>query len=124
MESANVQVLRKMEELFNGRDLDAYLELMDPEVEWHVGEEDPDRTVHHGRAAVRGYLDEWIDSLADLRIHIEEAKDLGDRVRTVIRFTGHGTASGATLHDRIIFVWSFKDGKVRRADDLGRDQAV
>ena len=36
MESTNVEVLWKMEELFNGRDLDAYLELLDPAVEWHV----------------------------------------------------------------------------------------
>jgi hypothetical protein len=35
--------LRRMEELFNSRDLDAYVELLDPAVEWHVSREDPDR---------------------------------------------------------------------------------
>jgi ketosteroid isomerase-like protein len=69
MESAKVQVLRRLEELFNRRDLDAYLELLDPAVEWHVGSEDPDTTVHHRRAEVRAYLEGWIDAFADLRIH-------------------------------------------------------
>ena len=70
MESANVQVLRKIEELFNGRDLDAYLELLDPAVEWHVSPEDPDTTVSRSRGGAR-VPGGWIDAFADLRIQTE-----------------------------------------------------
>jgi len=123
MEPANVQVLRRMEELFNRRDLDAYLDLVDPHVEWHVAREDPDSTVHHGREQVRGYLEGWIDAFADLHIHTEEATEAEDRIMTVIRFTGHGTGSGMPLDDRVSFTFSFRGGRVAKVEDLGRDQA-
>jgi ketosteroid isomerase-like protein len=93
VQSANVQLLTHLEQLFNDRDLDAYLELLDPDVEWHVSREDPDATVHHGRDEVRAYLIGWIGAVADLRIEIEEAQDLGDRGRP--RFDSMGTAPEA-----------------------------
>jgi ketosteroid isomerase-like protein len=124
MGSANVQVLRRVEELFNARDLDEYVLLLDPAIEWHVAPEDPDTTVHRGREEVRAYLEGWIDAFADLRIHMESARETDDdRVRTVIRFTGHGTGSGVTLDERIGFVWTFRDGRVTKVEDQGRDQA-
>jgi ketosteroid isomerase-like protein len=123
MDSANVQVVRRMEELFNRRDLDAYLELLDAAVEWHVGSEDPDATVHHGREEVRAYLDGWIDAFADLRIHTEMVSEADDRVLTMIRFTGQGTGSGMPLDDRVSFALSLRDGYVMKVEDLGRVQA-
>ena len=120
MESANVQVIRQLEELFNGRDLDAYVELLDPAVEWSVSQEDPDATVHHGREAVRAYLQGWIDAFRDLQIHTEEVDADGDRVRTVIHFTGRGTGSGARLEERFGFLFSVRAGLVTKVEDLGR----
>jgi ketosteroid isomerase-like protein len=123
MESANVQILKKLEVLLNGRDLDGYLELMDPAVEWHVGREDPDTDVHRGRDAVRAYVEGWIDAFSDLRIHMEEASPSEDRVRTVIRMTGQGATSGTPLDDRVSFVWTLRAGRVTKVEDLGRSQA-
>ena len=93
MESTNLQVLSQLEELFNRRDFDAYMRFLDPEIEWHVAREDPDTTVHHGRDEVRGYLEHWIDAFADLRLDMEEPRDLGDKVLVVIGLQGHGTGS-------------------------------
>jgi ketosteroid isomerase-like protein len=121
MDSANVQVLRRMEELFNRRDLDSYFELVDPEVEWHVSREDPDATVHRGRDAVRGYLEGWINSFADLQIHMEVKDADGDRVLTELRFHGHGTGSGAPMDDLVAFSFLLHHGRVTRVDDLGRE---
>ena len=123
MESANVQVLRKMEELFNGRDLDAYLELLDPAVEWHVSPEDPDTSVHDGREEVRAYLEGWVDAFADLRIQTKVVSEAGDRVLTMIRFTGRGTGSETPLDERVSFLFSFSAGRLAKVEDLGRSQA-
>ena len=123
MKSANVQILKKMEELLNRRDLDAYVECMDPAIEWHVAREDPDTDVHRGRDAVRAYVEGWIDTFPDLRIHMEEASPSGDQVRTVIRMTGHGATSETPLDDRVGFVWTLRDGRVTKVEDLGRAQA-
>ena len=123
MESANVLILKKMEELLNRRDLDAYVECMDPAIEWHVAREDPDKDVHRGRDAVRAYVEGWIDAFSDLQIHMEEASLSDDQVRTVIRLTGEGAASGTPLDDRVGFVWTLRDGRVTKVEDLGRAQA-
>ena len=118
-----MRVLSRLEELFNRRDFDAYLELLDPDIEWHVAREDPDATVHRGREQVRAYLEDWIDAFADLRIDMEETSEADDRILAVIRFTGHGSGSGMPLDDRVSFVFSLRDRRVAKVEDLGRDQA-
>jgi ketosteroid isomerase-like protein len=123
MDSVNVSVLRRLEGLFNRRDLDGYLELVDPAVEWHVAREDPDTTVHCGRDQVRGYLEGWIDAFADLRIHMQDLKEAEDQVLAVVRFTGQGTGSGTPLDERVSFVFSLRAGRLVKVEDLGRDHA-
>jgi ketosteroid isomerase-like protein len=84
MDSANVQVLRQLEELFNGRRVDAF---------------------------------------ADLRIQTGVVSEAGDRVLTMIRFTGRGTGSETPLDERVSFLFSLRAGRVTKVDDLGRGQA-
>jgi ketosteroid isomerase-like protein len=121
MESANVGVLRRLETLFNRRALDEYFELMDPQVEWHVSEEDPDATVHRGRAAVRSYVEGWIGSFADLSLFTKVIGEEDDRVHTHIRMSGRGTESGVPLDQWFAFDWWLRDGRVTRVADLGRE---
>ena len=118
MESANTRVLRRAEELFNVRDLGAYLELFDPETEWHVAREDPDTAVHRGREEVRGYLERWIDAFSDLNLHMEETHDAGDRVLALIHMHGHGSASGAPLDERVSFLFSLRNGLVTKVEEF------
>jgi hypothetical protein len=51
MSQETVDAARGMWDAFNRRDLDAWLEGFDPEVEWHAAREDPDAGVHHGRVS-------------------------------------------------------------------------
>ena len=121
MESANVQVLRRLEDLFNSRDLDAYEQVLDRAVEWQVSHEDPDPALHRGRDAVRSYLEGWIDAFSDLQIHTKVIGEDGDEVRTEIQFTGRGTESGAPLDQWVAFVFTLRDGLVTKVDDRGRE---
>jgi ketosteroid isomerase-like protein len=121
MESENVQILRRLEQLFNSRDLDSYLELFDPAVEWHASPEDPDASVHRGREAVRAFVEGWIDAFGDLQTHMEEVSESGDRITTVIRFTGSGSGSAMPLRERVGFIWTLRGGRVTKVEDLGRD---
>jgi ketosteroid isomerase-like protein len=121
MESANVQVLRRLQGFLNTRDLDGYLELMAPAVEWQVSHEDPDATLHRGRDDVRSYLEGWIASSADLRIDLEVIGEDRDEVRAEIRLSGHGTESGVPFDQWAAFVFTIHDGRVTKVDDLGRE---
>jgi ketosteroid isomerase-like protein len=117
MDPANVGVLRRLEALFNRRALDEYFDLMDPDVEWRVSDEDPDATVHRGHAAVRSYVEGRIGSFADLRLSMKVTED--DRVHTHIRMSGRGTGSGVPLEEWFAFDWWLRDGRVIRVADLG-----
>ena len=110
-----------MEELFNARNLDEYVELLDPAVEWQVSHEDPDATLHRGPGSVRRYLEGWISSFTDLQIHTRVIAEEDAVVRTEIRFTGHGTESGVPLDEWVAFAFTLRDGHVKRVDDLGRE---
>jgi len=116
--SANMTVLWRLEEFLNARNLDAYLELVDPEAEWRVAREDPDTGVHHGREEVRGYLERWIDSFSDLHIHMEETRGAGDRVLAVIHMQGHGSGSGVPFDERVSFLFSLRNGLVTRVEEF------
>jgi ketosteroid isomerase-like protein len=118
MESANVTVLRQLEEFLNARNLDAYVELVDPEAEWHVAREDPDTGVHHGRIQIRGYLERWIDTFSDLQTHMEETHDAGDRVLAVLHMQGHGSESGAPFDQRVNFLFSLREGLVTKVEEF------
>ncbi len=120
-----MQVLKRLEEHFNRRDFDAYAQLLDPAIEWHVAREDPDTTVHHGRDKACGYLRRWIDAFADLRLDIEEGRDAGDGVLAVLRMRGHGTGSGVPLDERVNFLFSLRDGRVTKVEEyFDRDEAL
>ena len=120
-----MQILRRLEEYFNRRDFDAYVQLLDPAIEWHVAREDPETTVHHGRDAVRGYLQGWIDAFADLRFEIEDGRDAGDGVLVVIRMHGHGTGSSVPLDERVNFLFTLRDGRLTKVEEyFDRDEAV
>jgi ketosteroid isomerase-like protein len=112
MSQENVDAARGMWDAFNRRDLDAWLEGFDPEVEWHTAREDPDAGVHHGRSGVKRYAEQWLDAYDDLRVEPLEIVDAGDEVLVWIRVTGHGGASGVGVDMEQAQVLTFRDGRV------------
>ena len=52
MSRENVKWIERFWDLYNGREIDAWVEMMAPDLEWHVDPEDPDTTVHRGPEAV------------------------------------------------------------------------
>src|SRR5919202_4542914 len=114
MSCANVEVVRRLTEALNARDLDRYyVEFFDPEVEWRTSVEDPDAAIYRGLQAYKRYLEQWIESFDGMRIDIEECIDVGDdRVFTWSRFTGRGRTSAAPAAWYLAVILTIRDGKV------------
>ena len=98
MSKENVEIVRQSHETFNRRDLDAYLALLDPDVEFtpYV------RAVeglgpYQGHDDVRSWWDEWLTGLPDLKVDLHEVRDLGDQMLVRGALRGHGAASGAAF---------------------------
>jgi ketosteroid isomerase-like protein len=119
MSRENVEIVRRLTEALNARDLDRYyVEFFDPDVEWQTSTEDPDAAIHRGLQAYKRYLEQWIESFDGLQADVEEYIDVGDdRVFTWSRFTGLGRASGAAADWYLAILFTVRDGKVVRGEE-------
>src|SRR3954447_5751396 len=96
--SENRSLFRQVIDAFNRRDLDAYLALMDPGVEFTPYE----RAVeglgpYRGHDGVRTWWEEAFAALPDLRAELNEVRDLGNVTFARGRLRGTGAGSGATF---------------------------
>lgn len=128
MSRENVEVYERAVAAYNRRDIDAFLEAFDPEVEWHSlaqvmfgGEE----SVHRGHQGIREGVREMDEVLAELQVGYSEIHDLGERIVVVGRVSGRGRASGAETESPINWVVEFRNSKViRMRDYIDRAEAL
>jgi ketosteroid isomerase-like protein len=98
MSQENVEIVRQGHATFNRRDLDAYLGLHDPDVEFTPYE----RAVeglgpYRGHADVRRWWNEALAILPDFNVELHEVRDLGDQVLVHGSLRGEGAESGAAF---------------------------
>jgi ketosteroid isomerase-like protein len=127
MSEENVEQVRRGYEAFARGDVDAVLELLDPEVDWHpaiapiMGVE----TVR-GRDAVRRFLTrDLFDGFDQFRAEPISFEDLGDFVLVMVRYTGRGESSGLELDQRFATLYEVQNGKtVTMRDYDTREEAL
>ena len=110
----NVESFKRATELLNRRDIESFLEMLDPEVEWHpalVTLLEGEATVYRGREEVRALLQDIFEAFADFRFEFSEIRDLGDRILAVGEMRGRGTESGAEIESPWAFLIQFRNGK-------------
>jgi hypothetical protein len=125
MSEANVELMKGIYARFRDGDEEGALELLDPEMEVHDRPEIPDPQVYHGYDGVRAALQTSRDTFDDLDLVPEEFVDAGDRVAVVFRFQGVGRGSGVEIDERLVHLWTIRDGKPVRMDvHSSREQAL
>jgi hypothetical protein len=118
----NVEVARRGYEAFKRGDAEAALEFLDPEIEVHDSPELPDRRIWHGYEGFVANLANLLDVVAGFELEPEEFIDAGDKLLVVVRVSGHGSASGIAMEDRLLHVWTIRDGKGTKLE-VFRDRA-
>jgi ketosteroid isomerase-like protein len=116
MSQENVELARRAFDLWNSGDVDAWVELHHPEIEWFseiAARLEGAGTVYSGRAGMRRFWDDW-HSVWDLTIEISEFRDLGDAVIALGRMRAHGKTSGIDLEAPVAYVGEFDGGLVRK----------
>jgi uncharacterized protein len=126
MSQENVEIVRMAYDAFERGDLDAVSQLQAPTIEWQTSVEDPDAATHRGRAAVRRYIEGYMETFPRLRADLEECVEAGgDRVLATVRYTGRARASGMDMDWRQWLIYTIEDGMiVRSAEYFDRDQAL
>jgi ketosteroid isomerase-like protein len=118
MPTDNAEVVRRLYRAMDSRDIDAIVELADPDAEWvpdsRVGE-GPVR----GRENVIAFFLDRAEMFGDIRTDLERLWEKDDQVLAFIQVTGEGRASGAGFDIRIAHLWTLRDGVLVRGQGYG-----
>ncbi len=120
MSEENVEALRRAVIAYNGADVDALLEELDPDVEWRSLNQvmfGGQAQVYTGHDGVRRFMTEVEEAFAQARIEKLEVRDLGERVVGSGQLHIRGRASGVEIDSPIAWLAEFKDGRMTRIKD-------
>jgi ketosteroid isomerase-like protein len=108
---SNAAKFRAGFEAVNRRDIDAVLDLLDPEIEWNLSAAFPDLPVYHGHAGVRHFFEDVFKLWDEWRIEIDEIHEQGDYVLVLGSWSGKGKGSAVPVRDTGGWFWRLKDRK-------------
>ncbi len=113
MPGENIDSLQRANEAINRRDLDAFLALMDDEIE--AGP----RLVsleggYRGHEGIRRWWASLFDAFPDYEVEVVGALEAGDLTVAELRWRGHGAGSDTPFDETIWQVARWKSGKMVR----------
>ena len=114
MSDENVESFKRGLEAGNRGDVDALLEELHPEIEWHSALHElmgGRQTVFRGHDGVRSMIGDLYDTFAEVRIEISEVRDLGHGLLAIGSTHTRGKASGVETETPLAFVTEIRDGK-------------
>ena len=116
---ATLDALRAGYELVNRDGVSAWLECMDPQIEWTEGEEVPERHVYRGHEGVLRQQERFEEAWESFRIEPLDFAGSGDKLVVIVDLWGRGRGSGAEVEARAAHVWEFREGKAVRFEIYG-----
>ena len=117
MSQEDVEAFKRAIEAYNRRDIDAFLEEIDSEVELQGALQallESEAKVYRGHEGVRQWVRDIDEALADIRLELPEIRDLGDRIVAIGWLRARGKASGAETESPFGCVVEWKNGKATR----------
>ena len=125
MSQENVELLRRLFELFSEREVDlkAVLELVGPDIVWEIRSDFPDAgiyTGHEGFRQLHATFDEVVDETWYLPL---EFIPTGNQVVVPLRWGGLGFGSRAAFAAREeTWVFTLRDGRIRQVREYATKQ--
>jgi ketosteroid isomerase-like protein len=117
-ESSAVDLVRRCYEAFNRQDIEALLELLDPEVEWSTRREVPDEETYRGHGGARRRIQTLTGTFEEFAMEPLEYTERGDRVLVRVRQHGRGRASGVFVEKELTHMHTLRGGRVVRIETL------
>jgi ketosteroid isomerase-like protein len=113
MSQQNIELAYRAYDAFNRRDLDAFLALMDPDVEFTTRfmemEGDP---YYRGHDGVREWWRTVLAIFPDFSLEALEVRDADDVVIAALRIRGHGLDSRVPFEEALWTVGKWHQGRV------------
>jgi uncharacterized protein len=97
--------------LFAEGDLDAVLDLIDPDVVLRDRPESPDASTYHGHEGVRESFQKSVEMFETIDFIAEDFVENGDHMVVTVLMRAKGKGSGVPVEERIAHFWTVKDDK-------------
>jgi ketosteroid isomerase-like protein len=117
MSRENVEAFKRFADANNRRDIEAMLEELDADVEWHsaiLRSLGGDATVHRGHDGVREMLRDLYEAFSEFQVDFSEIRDIDDRIVAIGRWITRGEESGIETTPPLAAVVDFENGKAIR----------
>jgi ketosteroid isomerase-like protein len=115
MSQENVAVVETALNAFARDGPDAFAECLTDDIDHRAIEGAlDDRGPMHGKAAVRAYAQDWLDTFDDFRAEAVELIDAGEKVIAILRISGRAKLSGVETDLTYAAVYTIRDGKIAR----------
>jgi ketosteroid isomerase-like protein len=113
MSEENVEVIRKLNEIWSADPSNPPYEYMDPKIEWETRWPGLPH-YFHGHEGVREWVDRVLDPM-EIEMHLIEARPLDEEtVLAEYRAHGEGRGSGAESEMTIFDLYSVREGRIYR----------
>jgi uncharacterized protein len=121
----NLETVRRNAAAFARNDYEAALNHAPEEVEWVIAEENPNARTLRGRHEIVAYLQDWRETLSDLRYDVDELIDAGDAVVCLGKVSGRAGARAPEVTVALATVTEFRDGvPIRTREFLDPEAAL
>src|SRR5215203_5446684 len=114
MSQENIEVVRRVYDLWNRGDFDAAGGMLNQHVVWNAYVHLPDSRTRHGVGEVQQWAGEFAEAWGEIQVQIERLEEVGDdMVLALVRMTGRGRGSGAAVESGVDgHVWTVRNGTV------------
>jgi len=117
MSQENVELVRRLNDVYNKRGFAENSEVLDPEFVWDMSRmEVLESASYTGDEGFRSFFESWAEGFASDQVEAEEIVDAGDRVVVMVHHSGRGMTSGIEVDQRYAMVWTVRDGRAMRMD--------
>ena len=112
MSQENLEIARRAYDAFSNGDWDAFVELIDPDVEFTSLLLEAEGVTYRGHDGVREYFESLRGVFGDWRSEIVEIRDFGETLVIHSRAVGTGGASGVELEQEFWQAAKASNGKI------------
>jgi ketosteroid isomerase-like protein len=121
----DVKTLRDAYEALNQGDIERALAVLDENAEWCEHSDLPEAGLYRGRAAIRSFLESFLESWENFTQETEDVRAGEECVLILLRSRSRGKGSGIAVEAQYAHLWTMRDGRGLRVDAyFDREEAL
>jgi len=114
MSQENVEIVKRLMDAFNKRDVDAFAEITTSDFEWTTSMTAVEGEIFWGREGIETYFGRMREAWDEFLALADDYRDLGDRVLWLGRLQGRGLGSGVPVSAPLDILFDLRGGKISR----------